>query len=271
MPGFTVRLGFGLHYGWAVEGAIGSELKIDASYLSPHVSMASRLEAATKQYGTAILVSDSLFTLLSASTQQLCRLVDRVTVKGSNEPVSLYTYDAPTVQCSNGSRAIHLVIDLSISPSAWLCIPSNRLSLRSHVKLIVHSRGASLSAFSCCLPHALCALRRHLCMRIMTYHTFPKLPQVQSRGGSLSDSIDVSDQDVSNTDFFHRVAPPATSTSFRHLHQRAIQLYLGVCVCMWAFEQFVVCVCVHVSYFHIRWGRRPSKHLGSKTESRLAN
>lgn len=35
--------------GWAIEGAIGSEFKIDASYLSPHVNMASRLEAATKQ------------------------------------------------------------------------------------------------------------------------------------------------------------------------------------------------------------------------------
>jgi hypothetical protein len=29
----------------------GSEFKIDASYLSPNVNMASRLEAATKQVG----------------------------------------------------------------------------------------------------------------------------------------------------------------------------------------------------------------------------
>jgi hypothetical protein len=49
MPGFCVQLGYGLHYGWAIEGAIGSKHKIDASYLSPHVNMASRLEAATKQ------------------------------------------------------------------------------------------------------------------------------------------------------------------------------------------------------------------------------
>jgi class 3 adenylate cyclase len=98
MPGFTVRLGFGLHYGWAVEGAIGSPLKIDASYLSPHVNMASRLEAATKQYGTAILLSDSLFCLLSPLTQSLCRLIDRVTVKGSLLPVTLYTYDVPDVR-----------------------------------------------------------------------------------------------------------------------------------------------------------------------------
>ena len=41
-------MGFGLHVGWAIEGAIGSEYKIDASYLSPNVNMASRLEARNK-------------------------------------------------------------------------------------------------------------------------------------------------------------------------------------------------------------------------------
>lgn len=38
-----VKMGFGLHVGWAIEGAIGSSFKIDASYLSPNVNMASRL------------------------------------------------------------------------------------------------------------------------------------------------------------------------------------------------------------------------------------
>jgi class 3 adenylate cyclase len=58
-------MGFGLHVGWAIEGAIGSEYKIDASYLLPNVNMASRLEAATKQFGTTILLSDDFVALLS--------------------------------------------------------------------------------------------------------------------------------------------------------------------------------------------------------------
>lgn len=45
---FKVKMGFGLHIGWAIEGAIGSFYKIDASYLSPIVNMSSRLEAATR-------------------------------------------------------------------------------------------------------------------------------------------------------------------------------------------------------------------------------
>lgn len=48
IPGFKVRMGFGLHVGWAIEGAIGSEFKIDASYLSPNVNLAARLEAASR-------------------------------------------------------------------------------------------------------------------------------------------------------------------------------------------------------------------------------
>lgn len=58
-------MGFGLHVGWAIEGAIGSEYKIDASYLSPNVNMASRLEAATKQFGTSILMSEDFARMLS--------------------------------------------------------------------------------------------------------------------------------------------------------------------------------------------------------------
>jgi hypothetical protein len=88
-----IALGFGLHIGWAVEGAIGSTIKIDASYLSPHVNLASRLEAATKQYGVPILMSGDFHALLSPPVQQRCRMLDRVTVKGSLEPISVFTWD----------------------------------------------------------------------------------------------------------------------------------------------------------------------------------
>ncbi len=57
MQHYKVKMGFGLHVGWAIEGAIGSEFKIDSSYLSPNVNMASRIEAATKQYGATLFFS----------------------------------------------------------------------------------------------------------------------------------------------------------------------------------------------------------------------
>lgn len=60
MPNYKVKLGFGLHIGWGIEGAIGSEFKIDASYLSPNVNMASKLEGSTKIYGVQILITSDL-------------------------------------------------------------------------------------------------------------------------------------------------------------------------------------------------------------------
>ena len=65
VPGWKVKMGFGLHQGWAIEGAIGSFFKIDASYLSPNVNMAARLEAATGQFKTLILISGLMRDLLS--------------------------------------------------------------------------------------------------------------------------------------------------------------------------------------------------------------
>lgn len=93
MPGYSVKMGFGLHQGWAIEGAIGSYFKIDASYLSPNVNIASRLEAATTQYGVHILVSEALHSLMTHDVAILCREIDRVTVKGSIHPLRLFTID----------------------------------------------------------------------------------------------------------------------------------------------------------------------------------
>jgi class 3 adenylate cyclase len=93
MPNYSVKMGFGLHVGWGIEGAIGSSYKIDASYLSPNVNMAARLEAATKQFGVPMLVSGSLRNLCSSDAKACLRHIDRVTVKGSKEPMDLYTVD----------------------------------------------------------------------------------------------------------------------------------------------------------------------------------
>ena len=90
---FSLRMGFGLHCGWAIEGAVGSLQKVDATYLSPHVNMAARMEAATRQFGVSILITRSFFKLMSESAQNKCRKIDVVAVKGSNVPMPIYTYD----------------------------------------------------------------------------------------------------------------------------------------------------------------------------------
>jgi len=92
--GCRVNLSFGLHKGWAIEGAVGSEFKIDASYLSPHVGVASNMERATLIYGVSIVVAQSVVELCSKSVADKCRLMDKIKIGGgSMEPMELYCVD----------------------------------------------------------------------------------------------------------------------------------------------------------------------------------
>lgn len=90
---FRVSLIYGMDAGWAVEGAVGSEYKIDATYLSPHVNMASRMMSACKQYGVTIMLSQAVQELMSEPAKAKLRHVDTVTVKGSSVKQRIYTYD----------------------------------------------------------------------------------------------------------------------------------------------------------------------------------
>jgi class 3 adenylate cyclase len=114
LESYKVAMGFGLHKGWAIEGAIGSKLKIDASYLSPHVNLASRLEAATKQYSVNLLMSDAFFGGLSGSLQSTCRRCDKVIFKGSTEPMVIYHQDTePLSSLNSPPRNSEHLLDLT--------------------------------------------------------------------------------------------------------------------------------------------------------------
>jgi hypothetical protein len=86
-------MGFGLHTGWAIEGSIGSKIKVDATYLSPHVNVASRLEGATKLYNLPLLMSDEYISGLSSSIQSTCRRVGKVVFKGCCTPMIIFHHD----------------------------------------------------------------------------------------------------------------------------------------------------------------------------------
>lgn len=91
---FKVAIGFGLHAGWAIEGAIGTQLKIDISYLSSNVNWSSRLEGLTKIYKKEILFTDTIFNLIkSPFIKKLIRKIDRVIVDGSSVFNEIYTID----------------------------------------------------------------------------------------------------------------------------------------------------------------------------------
>jgi hypothetical protein len=92
-PKFRVGVGFGLHTGWAIEGALGSQLKIDASYLSPHVALTLMMEGTTKLYGVPIMVSDTLSQVMDIELAGMLRTIDCVYLPGSRTPVEILAMD----------------------------------------------------------------------------------------------------------------------------------------------------------------------------------
>lgn len=79
-PGKTrPHLTIGLHMGWIIEGAIGSDQKIDASYLSPNIHITNRIQDLTQEYEMQILLTDSLYNLMSLKARNTLRKVDVIT------------------------------------------------------------------------------------------------------------------------------------------------------------------------------------------------
>jgi class 3 adenylate cyclase len=88
-----VRLCFGLHFGWAIEGAVGSDYKIDASYLSPNVQIAEAMSMAAKMYDVSFVSSHEVLKVCSEGIASKLRLIDKVLIHGSKAPLNLHCLD----------------------------------------------------------------------------------------------------------------------------------------------------------------------------------
>jgi len=92
MKNYKTRLGFGLHLGQSIEGAIGSMFKIDASYLSTDVNMANELEENTKIFKKELIMSGDFYDYLSEDAKAYVRLLDIFKSK-SGQIIRLYSID----------------------------------------------------------------------------------------------------------------------------------------------------------------------------------
>jgi hypothetical protein len=91
----VVSLGIGLHIGWAIQGAIGTEEKVDVGYLSPHIDFTDTLAFTTENFRTQLLMSESFFETLHERAATQCRRVDTIKSSILDLPFGLYTYDMP--------------------------------------------------------------------------------------------------------------------------------------------------------------------------------
>ena len=82
-----------LHSGWAVEGGIGSELRLDATYISPQIDITTRMAYLCDDYDLQIMISDVMYNMFTAKVKNFLRKVDVIVTSEIKEPFGLYTFD----------------------------------------------------------------------------------------------------------------------------------------------------------------------------------
>ena len=82
-----ISIGVGINSGPMFVGNIGSQFRMSYTVLGDSVNLGSRLEALSKRYGVSIIVSE---TTHAGCPGYIFRELDRVTVVGKTEPVSIF-------------------------------------------------------------------------------------------------------------------------------------------------------------------------------------
>lgn len=80
---YSIRISFSLHTGRSIEGAVGSEFKVDACYLSTDLQILHRIDQLCDLYDRTILLTGDLQKMLSEKGKEITRMIESVVMNES--------------------------------------------------------------------------------------------------------------------------------------------------------------------------------------------
>ncbi|HUI92197.1 MAG TPA: adenylate/guanylate cyclase domain-containing protein [Chitinivibrionales bacterium] len=96
-----MRMRIGINTGRIVTGNMGSKTRMNYTMMGDPVNLAARLESAAKQYGVFTMISN--FTCDLVKNDFEVRQLDKITVVGKSEPVTIYELMAEKGKLSTGT------------------------------------------------------------------------------------------------------------------------------------------------------------------------
>jgi adenylate cyclase len=118
-----LAIGIGVNHGEVIVGNIGHPKRMEFTVLGDGVNLAARLESATKQFHTDILVGEQVEKLTRGKF--VYRTVDLLTVKGKTRPVEVFG----------------VLSDVSQPPPVWLAVYHEAVKLYRARKFSEAARG----------------------------------------------------------------------------------------------------------------------------------
>ena len=88
--GENVHLGIGINYGPMVAGVMGTNTRKEYTVIGDIVNTASRIESLNKEFGTSLLISQSVYDNLDANLKEQFESMPPAMVKGKDQPISIY-------------------------------------------------------------------------------------------------------------------------------------------------------------------------------------